>query len=164
MNTSEILSLQKGDIITGVHWTPDGSEWEVGGIEKSFGSLSILIAGHFPFSSGDLSDATIVSRYKEPKKLSLIEKMQGCTFKFGLIKNTRGTINDCLIENFKDSEYIFQSFSGKFVYGYPVGHYGDRNYRFQFDATQVMFYMDGQDSEDSVPNVSLLKKIKMTAD
>lgn len=163
MNTAEILSLRKGDIIAGIHWV-DGEQTVVR-VHKEFGNLSVSLVGtRLRVSSGQLSDAHIVERYVEPKKLSLMEKLAGCTFKFGLLKNTRGAKNQKFIDQFSGSEFVFQSFSGAYVYGYPVGHYGDPDYRCQFDASAVRFFHEDQDSFDSVPDITLLKKIKHTAD
>lgn len=163
MNTTEILSLRKGDIISGIQWMAIG-EYTVCGVHKEFGNLSVSLVGHRRVSSGDLSDAHIVERYVEPKKLSLMEKLTGCTFKFGLLKNTRGVKNQSLIEKFSDSEFVLQTFSGKYVYGYPVGHYGDPDYRFQFDAGEVRFFHEEQFGVDDIPHIPLLTKIKHTAD
>lgn len=163
MNTAEILSLRKGDIISGIRWKALG-EYTVCGVRKEFGNLSVILVGQGRVSSGDLSDAHIVERYVEPKKLSLMEKLAGCTFKFGLLKNTRGAKNQDFIDQYSGSEFVFQSFSGAYVYGYPVGHFGDPDYRCQFDASAVRFFHEDQDSVDSVPDITLLKKIKHTAD
>lgn len=162
MNTAEILSLRKGDVVKDVLWVPCG-EYTVSHKSPLGVWFEGLSAG---VSNNALIHATVVRKagYVEPKKLSLMEKLVGCTFKFGLLKNTRGAKNQNFIDKFSGSEFVFQSFSGAYVYGYPVGHFGDPDYRCQFDASAVRFFHEDQDSVDSVPDITLLKKIKHTAD
>lgn len=88
-------------------------------------------------------------------KLKTKDKLRGHAFKGTILKNTTGMKNQELIDKFQESEFLLDSFSGKYVYGFPVGHFGDRKYRFQFDLSSVRFYMESQEAECSVPVLPL---------
>ena len=97
----------------------------------------------------------VASEENIPKRVTTKNKLRGHAFKGTILKNTTGMKNQELIDKFQGSEFLLDSFSGKYVYGFPVGHFGDREYRFQFDLSSVRFYMEAQEVESSVPVLPL---------
>lgn len=92
------------------------------------------------------------------------DKLRGHAFKGIILKNTTGNKNQELIDQFQGKEFLLDSFSGKYVYGFPVGHFGDLNFRFQFELSSVRFYSEDQDTQDSSPYIPLQNYICHVAD
>lgn len=96
--------------------------------------------------------------------ISTKRKLRGCAFKGTILKNTTGVKDENLMQDFMDKEFLLDSFSSKYVYGFPVGHFGDNKYRFQFDTSSVKFYSDSQVCLDSSPYINLTTMICSIAD
>lgn len=92
------------------------------------------------------------------------DKLRGHAFKGTVLKNTTGTKNQDLIDKFQGEEFLLDSFSSKYVYGFPVGHFGDLEFRFQLELSSVLFYTTGQDFVDNKPCVPLHQYICMVVD
>lgn len=97
-------------------------------------------------------------------KLKTKDKLRGHAFKGNVLKNTKGTKNQELIDKFQGEEFLLDSFSSKYVYGFPVGHFGEPDFRFQLDLSSVRFYSDDQDAQDSNPYIPLQNYICHVAD
>lgn len=93
------------------------------------------------------------------KKLTIKEKLTGCAFKGTILKNCRGTKNQAFYKEFSDKEFFVKSLSGKYVYGYPEGYYGQDKFLMQFDAHEVRFYHEDQTSPDAAPNLTIIDMI-----
>ena len=114
-----------------------------------------LDGGYFNILECRYGSIKVATEENTPKRVTTKNKLRGHAFKGTILKNTTGTKNQELIDEFKESEFLLDSFSGKYVYGFPVGHFGDRKYRFQFDLSSVRFYMESQEAECSVPVLPL---------
>lgn len=99
-----------------------------------------------------------------PKRVPTKDKLRGHAFKGTILKNTTSIKNQELIDQFQGEEFLLDSFSSKYVYGFPVGHFGDLNFRFQFELSSVRFYSEDQDAQDSIPYVPLQNYICHVAD
>lgn len=97
-------------------------------------------------------------------KLKTKDKLRGHAFKGTILKNTTCIKNQELIDQFQGEEFLLDSFSSKYVYGFPVGHFGDLNFRFQFELSSVRFYSEDQDAQDSSPYIPLQNYICHVAD
>lgn len=95
--------------------------------------------------------------------LCLVDRLRGMVFKGGLLKNTKGVFNQHMVGAFSEGEFILDSISSLYVYGYPVGKFMDPAYRMQFNPLEVRFYFDGQEWDDSVPTQPLLSVIKQVS-
>lgn len=99
-----------------------------------------------------------------PKRVPTKDKLRGHAFKGAILKNTTSVKNQELIDQFQGEEFLLDSFSSKYVYGFPVGHFGDLNLRFQFELSSVRFYSEDQDAQDSHPYIPLQNYICHVAD
>lgn len=106
----------------------------------------------------------VASEENIPKRIPTKNKIRGHAFKGTILKNTKGTKNQDLIDKFQGEEFLLDSFSSKYVYGFPVGHFGDLKFRFQLELSSVRFYSDDQDAQDSNPYIPLQNYICHVAD
>lgn len=106
----------------------------------------------------------VATEENTPKRVPTKNKLRGHAFKGAILKNTTGAKNQELIDQFQGEEFLLDSFSSKYVYGFPVGHFGDLNFRFQLELSSVRFYSEGQDAQDSTPYIPLQNYICHVAD
>lgn len=140
-------------------------EVEISGI-KSLATVKVcgLDGANFIIVEGRYDSIKVATEENTPKRVPTKNKMRGHAFKGVVLKNTTGTKNQELIDQFQGEEFLLDSFSSKYVYGFPVGHFGDLNFRFQLELASVRFYSEGQDAQDSTPYIPLQNYICHVAD
>lgn len=172
MDKAELELLEIG---TKVVWERDSGSLlcEFLGVGKidvpSIGSLaSVKICGVdgavFRIVESRYNSIKLATEENTPKRVPTKNKLRGHAFKGTILKNTTGAKNQELIDQFQGEELLLDSFSSKYVYGFPVGHFGDLKFRFQLELASVRFYSDGQDAQDSTPCIPLQNYICHVAD
>jgi len=178
MNKAEIKALKIGDEVvvkTSLWdgWIPPNPSMEKQDLKARIIEVSKLddktLAYTIRFEKYDkelvLHEASVEEHLERSKvKVKTKDKLRGHAFKGVVLKNTTGTKNQGLIDQFQDEEFLLDSFSGLYVYGFPVGHFGDLKYRFQLELTSVHFYSEDQDLKDDIPYIPLQNYICRTAD
>lgn len=140
-------------------------EVEISGI-KSLATVKVcgLDGANFIIVEGRYDSIKLATEENTPKRVPTKNKLRGHAFKGTILKNTTGTKNQELIDQFQGEEFLLDSFSSKYVYGFPVGHFGDLDFRFQLELSSVRFYSEGQDDQDSTPYIPLQNYICHVAD
>lgn len=172
MNKAELGSLKIG---TKVVWERSMGdllceflgvgEVEISGI-KSLATVKVcgLDGARFVIPECRYGSIKVATEENTPKRLPTKNKLRGHAFKGVVLKNTKGTKDQGLIDQFQGEEFLLDSFSSKYVYGFPVGHFGDLKFRFQMELSSVRFYSDDQDTQDSTPYIPLQNYICHVAD
>lgn len=142
----------------------DGSEYEVledySPEEHEFVELRSSLGNNVRVISGYSASALVVVRSGlHNNKLTIKEKLKGCAFKGTPCENIDGMIGVSFQDGFDGVEFLVDTTSGKYVYGYPVGFFGKESHRMAFYAHEVRFYHENQTSPDAVPNLTILDMI-----
>lgn len=130
--------------------------------DHEFVELRSSLGKHIRVSGCAVVALSVVGATPTTQKLTIKDKLRGCAFKGTILKNTHGTKNQAFFKGFSEEEFFVDSVSGKYIYGYPDGYYGQKQFRMQFDAHEVRFYHEGQTSPDAVPNLTILDMIHHT--
>lgn len=142
----------------------------VGGVEissiKSMATVKVcgLDGAKFVIPECRYNFIKLATEENTPKRVPTKNKLRGHAFKGIVLKNTTGVKNQELIEQFQGEEFLLDSFSSKYVYGFPVGHFGDLNFRFQLELSSVRFYSEDQDLKVHIPYIPLQNYICHVAD
>ena len=133
---------------------------------KSLATVKVcgLDGANFSIPECRYGSIKVATEENTPKRVTTKNKLRGHAFKGVVLKNTKGTKNQDLIDKFQGEEFLLDSFSSKYVYGFPVGHFGDLSFRFQLELSSVRFYSDDQDVQDSTPYIPLQNYICNVAD